>query len=478
MPKRGSARRNIALILVFVLALFALIVVTPMLRKPVVLVPPEAAEVTAKRLGTDGAPDDNAFRVLVEAGKLLPEQPVPSQRGDEGRRDRGPGHPDDWGHRGFRGEPGFQQAPIQGRLAAWITQREAKLDLEVSSYLDGCEAALAKTREAFGKPYYLLPIDWADPKTWGPADMYWAMEDGVRIQQLRLALEGRCLRIVRGKEHLDEKEATEAFGYLIDAARLGDLLTADGKTADYAMQTHPRGVMVDIAHDMPEPALRAALEGLRTLDGVGTTVGTTNLEFYFRMIQSTPRDFIARRMQSDPWDPHPPERARFFMEMAFGVHKTRVMRWVAANREAITSAVALSYPDYMAWKEKNQDLVREDHHHRLTWRQDTPLNIVDQLLWGRAYAQTYQAAAKTALALELYRLSHNNEYPEALDALAPQYIESVPRDAFGAGPLAYRRTEGDYLLYGVGTNGKDEGGQQGQVGQGDVVFHGPRAGGQ
>jgi hypothetical protein len=67
--------------------------------------------------------------------------------------------------------------------------------------------------------------------------------------------------------------------------------------------------------------------------------------------------------------------------------------------------------------------------------------------------------ARVACALERYRLAHG-EYPETLDALAPQFIEKVPHDIINGKPLHYRRTDdGKFVLYSVGWNGTDDGGQ-------------------
>jgi hypothetical protein len=66
--------------------------------------------------------------------------------------------------------------------------------------------------------------------------------------------------------------------------------------------------------------------------------------------------------------------------------------------------------------------------------------------------------ARTAIALERYRLAHG-EYPGSLDALAPQFMEKVPHDIIGGQPLHYRRTnDGQFVLYSVGWNETDDGG--------------------
>ena len=73
-------------------------------------------------------------------------------------------------------------------------------------------------------------------------------------------------------------------------------------------------------------------------------------------------------------------------------------------------------------------------------------------------AQSVVDLARTAIALERCRLAHGS-FPESLDALAPQFIASVPHDVIGGGPLKYRReADGTFTLYSIGWNEKDDGG--------------------
>jgi hypothetical protein len=66
--------------------------------------------------------------------------------------------------------------------------------------------------------------------------------------------------------------------------------------------------------------------------------------------------------------------------------------------------------------------------------------------------------ARVACALERYRLAHG-EYPETLNALAPQFIEKIPHDIINGQPLHYRRADGGkFILYSVGWDAKDDGG--------------------
>jgi hypothetical protein len=75
-----------------------------------------------------------------------------------------------------------------------------------------------------------------------------------------------------------------------------------------------------------------------------------------------------------------------------------------------------------------------------------------------AFIQTKANETQVACALERYRLAHGN-YPESLDALAPQFMGKIPNDIIGGQPLHYRlETNGQFTLYSVGWNEKDDGG--------------------
>jgi hypothetical protein len=67
--------------------------------------------------------------------------------------------------------------------------------------------------------------------------------------------------------------------------------------------------------------------------------------------------------------------------------------------------------------------------------------------------------ARVACALERHRLAHG-QYPDALDALMPSFIAQLPHDILNGQPLRYRRVDpGQFVLYSVGWNETDDGGQ-------------------
>lgn len=75
-----------------------------------------------------------------------------------------------------------------------------------------------------------------------------------------------------------------------------------------------------------------------------------------------------------------------------------------------------------------------------------------------ARAQARVDLARTAVALERYRLAHG-EYPATLDSLTPQFLTAVPHDIVNGQQLHYRLTsDGQFVLYSVGWNETDDGG--------------------
>jgi hypothetical protein len=73
-------------------------------------------------------------------------------------------------------------------------------------------------------------------------------------------------------------------------------------------------------------------------------------------------------------------------------------------------------------------------------------------------AETTKRVVITAIALKRFQLKHGN-FPEKLSELAPEFLSSVPLDPIDGKPLRYRKnSDGTFLLYSVGDNGVDDGG--------------------
>jgi len=63
------------------------------------------------------------------------------------------------------------------------------------------------------------------------------------------------------------------------------------------------------------------------------------------------------------------------------------------------------------------------------------------------------------LAIQAYRSEYASA-PRQLEDLVPDYLPAMPEDPFSGKPLVYRCTQEGYLLYSVGYNERDDGGQR------------------
>jgi len=100
-------------------------------------------------------------------------------------------------------------------------------------------------------------------------------------------------------------------------------------------------------------------------------------------------------------------------------------------------------------------------HHRFLAAMLLP--ALEKFIGKGLQAQTATCQAAIACALERYRLA-NGQFPDTLDALAPRFISQMPHDVISGEPYKYRRTDdGQFVLYSVGWNEKDDGGVPGKT---------------
>jgi hypothetical protein len=82
--------------------------------------------------------------------------------------------------------------------------------------------------------------------------------------------------------------------------------------------------------------------------------------------------------------------------------------------------------------------------------------------------------AVAALAAERYR-REKQHWPDGLAALVPEFLRDVPTDPYDGAPLRYRRLEDGVIIYALGQDGRDDGGNlsrpyQTPAGGTDVCF--------
>jgi hypothetical protein len=114
------------------------------------------------------------------------------------------------------------------------------------------------------------------------------------------------------------------------------------------------------------------------------------------------------------------------------------------------------HPHFQRWRRKcgGVDKVGDGLTLDTGWKEDLYLN-----------GHVSLRCVLVALAAERYRLQHGH-WPLVLTDLFPNYLASVPLDPFDAVALRYRRTDTGAIVYSVGKDGRDDGGDV----QRDIVF--------
>ena len=139
------------------------------------------------------------------------------------------------------------------------------------------------------------------------------------------------------------------------------------------------------------------------------------------------------------------------------------------------------YPRYWMWQwvwsyddehwltetwQLEKDQILAPHFLKSTRAEEEP-DPKFPLSHGQTYSKYVKAAFRpltqaqlvsTAIALERYR-RHEGQYPASLNLLVPQFIKKMPLDYMDGQPLRYHRnTIGTFLLYSIGMDEKDDGG--------------------
>lgn len=71
-------------------------------------------------------------------------------------------------------------------------------------------------------------------------------------------------------------------------------------------------------------------------------------------------------------------------------------------------------------------------------------------------------AARAGIACKIFQNKYG-VFPEQLSQLVPDILAEVPTDPFSGNPLIYRKTPSGFIVYSVGSNGKDDGGRETRV---------------
>jgi hypothetical protein len=134
-------------------------------------------------------------------------------------------------------------------------------------------------------------------------------------------------------------------------------------------------------------------------------------------------------------------------------------RLIALAREAPRSKsfqTLQPFTDALVLEFQNRGL-----YDRLRYFSEMSVNALSRTLARAMRAETERSLVLAAIALRRYMLSHGSP-PESLNSLVPDFLQSAPVDFMDGQPLRFRKQiSGDFVLYSVGEDGKDDGGDAG-----------------
>lgn len=433
MAKRNRVLGNVLLLVgLFVLA-GVLIALIPLLRRAEPIVPPESPEMAAKRF----APE-NAFFLVAEAVSLLPPLPpyaVVQSKDDPRFQDR------------YRQE--------EGSMGWLLGVERPDDDPQLIKYLDACEPAVVKTREALQCPYFLLPIDWARYPEFA----------GAQDPRTKLAGAGRLglLLMARGVQASRAGDEAGALKGVLEAIRFRLLLRDEGRMEGGTLLSVLPYIHA-MARGWSDATLKQALKDIRALHAeVGPPVANLT--------------FLLRELDCGAFPPMPPPRGnvaeRMFQEAVRSYERRQLRKWALTHRDELFDLIEQPFP---AVRKRREGLWEEMGKNSAAGKLTS---FVSHLASSKAETDVALDGAALIVALERYRRAQG-VLPDTLDALVPKCIDEIPKDPFTDGDLVYRHVGEDYQLYVAGSNEKDDGG--GLIPEGrtrplgdDVVIHWPRA---
>jgi hypothetical protein len=120
-------------------------------------------------------------------------------------------------------------------------------------------------------------------------------------------------------------------------------------------------------------------------------------------------------------------------------------------------ACRMPYHEFFQIRESYEKSIREIPRFYLL---SSLVTLMDEnALLRRATIEAKTLAARAGIACKIYQ-KKTGQFPEQLSQLVPDILPEVPIDPFSGKELIYRRTPSGFIVYSVGSNGKDDGGRE------------------
>lgn len=320
---------------------------------------------------------------------------------------------------------------------------------EIAKWLKANEKPLDQVVEATKRPHYFCPI-LPDKTESGAAGIVGAILSGnlQAFRKLTTTLASRAM------QRVNDGEFDEAWTDLLACHRLARFVGRGGTTIEgivaVAVESIAQRADVVFLERFPKDSkkLKQRLNELRSLPQM--VRASEQFGGGERLVQLAQATHSAATFPGN-WDPALRNLNRWYDRIAKAAsesdHQTRI--------NALTEI------------EDELTKVLDDAPKSKNEAQSTAMTDIWVKLAVPAFRKAIDASDRAeqgernlliAFALAIYLIDEGS-YPKSLGALAPKYLDTLPKDLFTGKPLVYRPNENGYLLYSLGPDGKDDEGR-------------------
>ncbi len=348
-------------------------------------------------------------------------------------------------------------------------------------------AVFAELRAASARQYSVCPVPY-DLEDLTPKVMHHQI-DLIRICQ-RLNLEG-CAELAAGQSDNAMADVKLMFS-------LAESLKSESYLTSYlARRTCLRWVIQPVweglaEHRWNDAQLQELQKRFLACDSPGEMYQSLEAERAYQVFMADQIKKEALFFEVNAWPPASASARRIWEKALPWAGRIIPAGWYDQQKLKICRVFEAQYIGLVGFKAKKvstrnapPDTDKSDEQFRSSSLRDSILHSSPSLMlpyydpvnFTAAVSQTTANQAALACALERYRLA-NGQFPKTLDALTPQFIAHPPNDVITGQPYKYRlATNGQFILYSVGWNEKDDGGVPGKElfdkTQGDWVWEYP-----
>jgi len=135
------------------------------------------------------------------------------------------------------------------------------------------------------------------------------------------------------------------------------------------------------------------------------------------------------------------------------VYKTEII-WLMESYDYMLKAEEMPYYTSRDSEELEQRMNSTPWYYKMT---GALLPNAVTVLFKRATLEAMFDTARVGIACKIYKNIHG-DFPEDLAELSPEILENIPADPFTGHPLIYKKQDSGVMVYSIGSNLKDDGG--------------------